>query len=135
MPTKKIDAEASKREAFRLYEEVNEYFLSWALDGEFFIEDMTRAKAAFDTMDVGTLRKLCDEYRCDVEFIEAGDALKAHLPRMKPILDEKTGKLRKFKVEDYSQSDRMSILPTIPGTRAYARVQIEAQGNGTPFDA
>jgi hypothetical protein len=35
---------------------------------------------------------------------------------------------------DYSQHDRCNILPTIPGTRAYARAQIEAQGGGTPFD-
>jgi hypothetical protein len=63
MPTKKavkkIDAEQSKREAFKLYEEVNEYFLAHALEGTFFIDGMIRAKAAFDTMDTVTLSKLC----------------------------------------------------------------------------
>lgn len=138
MPTKKktvkkVDAEQSKREAFRLFERVNEYFLSWALDGEFYVEDMTRAKAAFDTLDTDTLRALCDEYRTSVDFIEADEALRAHLPRMKPVkLDN--GTKRKFTMEDYSQRDRCNILPTIPGTRAYARKLLEAQGNGTPFD-
>ena len=133
MPVKKVSAEASRREAFRLYETVSEYFLSWALDGEFFVDDYTRAKAAFDTMDTTMLAELCVEYRTEVNFIEAEEALRSHLPRMKPI---KVGdKKRKFTMDDYTQADRMRILPTIPGTRAYARVQIEAQGNGTPFDA
>ena len=133
-PVKKVAAEVHKREAFHLYEQVMEFFLSWALDGAFYIDDMNRAKAAFDTMDVDTLRKLSVKYATQVDnFIEAEDALREYLPKMKPV-ELENGKTRKFRMEDYSQRDRCNILPTIPGTRAYARKLLEAQGNGTPFD-
>lgn len=130
---KKIDAEKSRREAFRLYEEVEEYFLSRALDGELYPTDYAAARAAFDMADVDALRELCDTYRTNVEFVEPNEALKAHLPKMKP-LKLKNGKTRKFRMEDFTLADRSRILPDHPGTRAYARAQMEQAGGGTPFD-
>lgn len=134
MPVKKIDAEKSKREAFRLYEEVMQYFKAHAMQGDFWPDDYVRARAAFDVANVEALRELCDFFKCEVEFVSVEEALKAHLPRMKPVKLE-NGKTRKFKMEDYSQADRVRILPTIPGTEAFAAAQMAAHDNGTPFDA
>lgn len=119
--------EADKAKAFKLYEEVKEYFLSWALDGEFYPDHMVRADAAFATHDADTLAAIAAELRTSVDFVEPNDILPKLAKDMKPVEFERDGKklTRKFRVEDFTIGERLALLRVHPGTRAYAQAQID----------
>jgi len=134
-PVKKVkaDATAVKDEAMKLYERYMDFTLMDALAGEFHIEDDLKAKAAFDQHDVDALTVLCYTHGCKVDFVEPDEILPARAARLKPI-KLKNGKTRRRTMDDFTTAERYEILRKHDGTRAYARVLLDAQGGGTPFD-
>jgi len=130
---KKADATAVKDEAMKLYERYMDYTLMDALAGEFHLEHDVQAKAAFAVHDVDALNGLCQEHACKIDFIEPDEILPARAARLKPI-KLKNGKTRRRTMDDFTTAERYEILRSHDGTRAYARVLLDAQGGGTPFD-
>lgn len=104
------------------WERFNDYVLMNVLDGSFDASVYAKAASAFDLNDTKLMKSLADSLERDVSFIEA-DVLFADLEKPKT----KDGKSR-----EWSTGERHAILRETEGTRAYARVKLDAMME-TPF--
>jgi len=130
---KKADATAVKDEAMKLYERYMDYTLMDALAGEFHLEHDVQAKAAFAVHDMDALNGLCQEHACKIDFIEPDEILPGACMKL-PKIELQDGRKMRRKPENLTTAERYEILRKHDGTRAYARVLLDAQGGGTPFD-
>lgn len=111
------------------WERFNDYVLMDALDGNFDPILYARASAAFAMTDASGMVAIADSQQREVDFIEA-DTLFATMekPRTKP--DEKGNTQER----EWTIAERYAILKATEGTRAYARMKLDAlSDNGDPF--
>jgi hypothetical protein len=106
------------------YETYKEYVLADALDGNFDPESDNAAAAAFAMGQIKALKALCELRERDVEFLEAPEVLARAVKGMEPR--KKGDKKVAVTVEMLTPAERSEILKATPGTRAFARVKLEA---------
>lgn len=119
MRTAVLANDKSFNRSLLLREAVTDYILADALDGIYRTAEWTQMHAAFSMQDTSALAELAADLGRDFNFIEPGAILAKMTRKQRETLD--TGKL--------------SILLTrTPGTRLYARADLEDKLSETPFD-
>lgn len=105
--------------AIALREAVSDYILADALDGIYRTAEWTQMHAAFSVANNGALAELAADLGRDLDFVEPGTVLKS-LTRAERLT--------------ITTSGLATLLAKTPGTRLYARADLEDKLSETPFD-
>jgi hypothetical protein len=104
--------------AILLREAVTDYILADALDGIYRTAEWTQMHAAFSVADNGALTELCADLKRDLNFIEPAAVLKT---------------LSREQREKLDTASYTKLLRETPGTRLFARDDLEDKLEETPF--